>query len=203
MRVNAALDRSRHSWRAAEARLYPLAMTDVDGYQRALVLVAAVCAQLREHTTAAGDLLDCQEHAAEYVATAGETTGASTLGLDPDDIFGAAAALRDRELAGEEQRLARLAAVDEARLAGSAWADLFTDGLGPRVPSLRIHVATGWTIMTELGGDLTTGAPRFLVTTAQVDATTGEMSEARGAVSAVETVEEWEQITAALQAQRP
>ena len=34
---------ARQSWRAAEARLYPLAMTDVDGYQRALVLVGAPC----------------------------------------------------------------------------------------------------------------------------------------------------------------
>ena len=201
--MNAALDRSRHSWRAAEARLYPLAMTDVDGYQRALVLVAAVCAQLREHTTTAGDLLACQEHAAEYVAAAGESTGASTRGLDPDDIFGSAAALRDRELAGEEQRVTRLEAVDGARLAGSAWADLHAEDLGPRVPRLRIHVATGWTIMTELSGDPATGAPRLLVTTAQVDLTTGELSEARGAVTTVATVEEWEKVTTALQAQGP
>lgn len=178
-------------------------MTDVDGYQRALVLVAAVCAQLREDTTTAEDLLDCQEHAAEYVAAAGDSTGASTRGLDPDDLFGSAAALRDRELAGEEQRVTRLAAVDEARLAGSTWADLHADDLGPRVPRLRIHVATGWTIMTELGGDPATGAPRLLVTTARIDVTTGELSEAHGPVTSVSTVDEWEEVTVALQASGP
>jgi hypothetical protein len=202
-RVSAALDRARRSWRAAEARLYPLAMTDVDGYQRALVLVAAVCRQLREDTTAAGDLLDCEERAAEYLAGAGEATGASTRGLDPDDIFGSAAALRDRELAGEEQRMTRLDAVDEARRAGSAWADLHTEDLGPRVPRLRIHIATGRTIMTELGADAATGAPRLLVTTALLDFTTGELSEASAAVTSVATVQEWEQVTAALQAKAP
>jgi hypothetical protein len=178
-------------------------MTDVDGYQRALVLVAAVCAQLREHTTTAGDLLDCQEHAAEYVAAAGDSTAAGTHGLDPDDIFGAAAALRDRELAGQEQRMTRLAAVAEARRTGSAWADLHAHDLGPRVPRLRIHVATGWTIVTDLGADPATGAPQLLVTTARVDITTGELSEASGPVTSVATVEEWEQVTAALQASGP
>jgi hypothetical protein len=201
--MSAALDRSRHAWRAAEARLYPLAMTDVDGYQRAVVLVAAVCARLRERTATAGDLLDCEEHAAEYVAAAAETSGASTRGLDPDDIFGSAAALRDRELAGQEQRMARLAVVDEARRAGSAWADLPADDLGPRVPRLRIHVATGWTIMTELGGDPATGAPQLLVTSAYVDLTTGELSEGHEPVTSVATVEEWERVTAALQAKAP
>jgi hypothetical protein len=201
--MSAALDRSRQSWRAAEARLYPVAMTDVDGYQRALVLVAAVCAQLREHTTTAGDLLDCQDHAAEYVAAAGDSTGTSTRGLDPDDIFGAAAALRDRELAGLEQRTTRLAAIDEARRAGSTWADLHVDDLGPRVPRLRIHVATGWTIITDLGGDPSTGAPLLLVTTARVDVTSGELSEPSGPVTSVATVDEWEQVTAAVQANAP
>jgi hypothetical protein len=201
--MSAALDRSRRSWRAAEARLYPLAMTDVDGYQRALVLVAAVCGELRERTTVASDLLDCQERAAEHVAAAADSTGASTHGLDPDDIFGSAAALRDRELAAQEQRLTRLAAVDEARRAGSTWADLHADDLGPRVPRLRIHVDTGWTILTELSGDPSTGAPQLLVTTARVDVTTGELSEASGPVTPVATVEEWEQVTAALRATGP
>jgi hypothetical protein len=201
--MSAALDRSRQSWRAAEARLYPVAMTDVDGYQRALVLVAEVCAQLREHATTADDLLDCQEHAAEYVAAAGDSTGASTRGLDPDDIFGAAAALRDRELAGLEQRRTRLAAIDEARRAGSTWADVHADDLGPRVPHLRINVATGWTIVTDLGGDPSTGAPLLLVTTARVDVTSGELSEPSGPVTSVATVDEWEQVTAALQANGP
>jgi hypothetical protein len=178
-------------------------MTDVDGYQRALVLVAAVCERLREHARTAADLVQCQEHAAEYVAAAGETTGASTRGLDPDDIFGSAAALRDRELAGQAQRMARVAAVDEGRLAGMTWVDLHADDLGPRVPHLRIHVPTGWAIVTELSGDPATGTPLLLVTTGWVDVTTGELSQAGGPVHTVASGEEWEEVSAALQAKHP
>ena len=65
---DAALDRARQSWRAAEARLYPLAMTDVDGYQRALVLVAAMCAQLRATPPPPTTSPACQHEAAQFVA---------------------------------------------------------------------------------------------------------------------------------------
>jgi hypothetical protein len=57
-----ALARARQSWRAAEARLYPRAMTDVDGYQRAVVLVAAICERLRAAATTADDLLVAEAH---------------------------------------------------------------------------------------------------------------------------------------------
>jgi hypothetical protein len=198
------LARARQSWRAAEARLYPLAMTNVDGYQRALVLVAAVCEQLRAVTTTAAELVACQPRAVEYVAQACDATGTSAQGLEPDDIFGSAAAARDRELAGEDRRLARLAAVEQARSAGEDWADLHADPLGPRVPELRIHVGTGWAILTEMGADQATGAPVLIVTTARVDPATGELSaQEGGAVHTVGTAEEWERVATELRADMP
>ncbi len=201
--MTGALARSRQSWRSAEARLYPLAMTDVDGYQRAVLLVAAVCAQLRPVTATTSDLVGCEEHAAEYVAAAGEASGASTRGLDVDDVFGAAAAQRDRELAGEEQRRARLAAIERARLAGSSWIDLHTDDVALGVPRERIHAGAGWAILTEVGADPVTGAPALLVTTALVDLTTGELTADTGdEVHTVGGIEEWEQVAAALQAMK-
>src|SRR5262245_60115629 len=160
-----ALARARQSWRAAEARLYPLAMTNVDGYQRALVLVAATCEQLRTVATTAADLVACQGGAVEYVAAACDATGTSAQGLEPDDIFGSAAAARDRELAGEERRQARLAALERARATAAEWTDLHADTLGRRVPELRMHVGTGWAILTEVGADQATGAPVLMVTT--------------------------------------
>jgi hypothetical protein len=195
-----ALSRARQSWRSAEGRLYPLAMTNVDGYQRALVLVAATCEQLRRVTTTGADLLACQARAAEYVASACEATGTSAHGLDPDDIFGSAAAARDRELAGQERRLARLAAIDRARAAGSDWTDLHADPLGPRVPELRIHVGTGWAILTDVGADQATGAPVLVVTTTRVDLTTGELRGDPGAlVHMVTSADEWERLALTLQ----
>ena len=197
-----ALSRARRSWRSAEGRLYPLAMTNVDGYQRALVLVAATCEQLRPVTTTGADLLACEARAAEYVASACDVTGTSAHGLDPDDIFGSAAAASDRELAAQERRLATLAAIDRARAAGSDWADLHADPLGPRVPELRMHVGTGWALLTELGADEATGSPVLIVTTTRVDLTTGELrGDPRAVVHTVTSAEEWERLALTLQAE--
>jgi hypothetical protein len=197
-----ALSRARQSWRTAEARLYPLAMTNVEGYQRALVLVAATCEQLRAVTTTAAELLACQAQAVEYVAAACDATRTSAQGLEPDDIFGSAAAARDRELAGEERRQARLAAIERARSAGVAWTDLHAEPLGPRVPELRMHVGTGRAILTEVGADQATGAPVLIVTTGRVDLTTGELRGDPGAdIQTARTAEEWERLAAALQAE--
>lgn len=199
---DAALARARQSWRAAEARLYPLAMTNVDGYQRALVLVAAVCERLRAVTLRAEDVLACQADAAEHVASACDATGTSAQGLDVDDLFGSAAAARDRELAAHDRRLARVAAIERARAAGSEWTDLHGDELGPRVPELRLHVATGWAILTAIGADETTGAPVLLVSTVRVDAVTGELRDhPETDVHAVTDAEEWERVARALQAE--
>jgi hypothetical protein len=199
-----ALARARQSWRAAEARLYPLAMTNVDGYQRALVLVAATCEQLRAVATTAAELVACQPRAVEYVAAACDATGTSAQGLEPDDIFGSAAAARDRELAGEERRQARLAAVERGRAAGAEWADLHADALGRRVPELRMHVGTGWAILTEVGADEATGAPVLILTTTQVDLTTGELRAGTSAVvHAATNADEWERVVRELQANVP
>jgi hypothetical protein len=197
-----ALSRARQSWRAAEARLYPLAMTNVEGYQRALVLVAATCEQLRAVTTSAAELLACEPRAVEYVAAACDATGTSAQGLEPDDIFGSAAAARDRELAGEERRLARLAAIEAARSTGADWTDLYAEPLGPRVPELRMHVGTGRAILTEVGADQATGAPVLIVTAARVDLTSGELRTDAGAdFHTARTAEEWERVAAALKAE--
>ena len=199
-----ALLRARQSWRAAEARLYPLAMTSVDGYQRALVLVAATCERLRAVTSSAADLVACQPRAVEYVAAACDATGTSAQGLEPDDIFGSAAAARDRELAAQERRRARLAAIVRARSAGADWTDVYADPLGQRVPELRMHVGTGWAILTEVGADQATGAPVLTVTTTRVDLTTGELrADPGGVVLTARTAEEWERVATALQADAP
>jgi hypothetical protein len=201
---NDALARARQSWRAAEARLYPLAMINVDGYQRALVLVAATCEQLRAVATTSADLVACQPRAVEYVAAACDATATSAQGLEPDDIFGSAAAARDRELAGEERRQARLAAVERGRAAGADWTDLHADALGRRVPELRVHVGTGWALLTEVGADEATGAPVLILTTTQVDLTTGELrAETSAVVHTATNADEWERIARELQANVP
>lgn len=198
-----ALAQSRRSWRSAEARLYPLAMTNVDGYQRALVLVAAVCERLRTDAATPEDLLRRQADAAEYVASACDATGTTSQGLDVDDLFGSAAAARDRELAGEGRRQARLAAIENARSTGSEWTDLHAEALGTHIPELLLHIETGWAILTEMGADENTGAPVLMVTTVRVDPTTGELhAHPENEVHVVSTADEWSSVARALQADR-
>jgi len=196
-----ALASARQAWRGAEARLYPLAMTNVDGYQRALVIVAAISERLRAVATTPEDLLRCQDEAAEHVASACDATGTSAHGLDVDDLFGSAAAARDRELAAQERRVARVIARERARAAGSAWADVHTDALGRLVPELRLHVDTGWGLLTTMGADETTGTPVLVVTTVQVDLATGDVHEQPDrVVHSVTSADEWERVARELQA---
>jgi hypothetical protein len=192
---------ARQSWRRAEARLYPLALTNVDGYQRALVLVASLRDRLRAVTTTPDDLLRCQDEAAEHVASACDVTGTSAQGLDIDDLFGSAAAARDRELAADQRRQARVTALQRAHAAGSAWADVHADVLGTRVPELRVHVDSGWALMTTMGADEATGAPVLVVTTVQIDPTTGDVRDRPDREThSVTSADEWEQLARALQA---
>jgi hypothetical protein len=194
------LARARRSWRLAEAHLYPMAMTNVDGYQRALVLVAAVRELLRERAETAAELVGLERDAAHLLAEASDSSGVSPAGLDVDDVFGSAAAARDRECAGEERRRARLAALTRAIVEGEEWTDIHTEELGPRVPELRVHVPTGRVILTATGFDDEQGAPVLQVTTARLDIATGELLDDPAAeVRQVTSAGEWAALAAELQ----
>lgn len=85
---------------AAEARLYPMALTDPEGYQRATTLVGLVADELRR---SAGDVPAVLQRRAELVDLI--PTLAQDAGIDPAEIpaeavADAASALRCRELGG-------------------------------------------------------------------------------------------------------
>ena len=82
----------------AEARLYPMAMTDPDGYERAITLVGMVANELRQHCA---DIESVLERRNELIAELPGLAGAKGLelgGLPPDAVVDAASALRCREL---------------------------------------------------------------------------------------------------------
>jgi hypothetical protein len=194
------VDRARRSWREAENHLYPLAMTSVDAYQRAVTLVAGVRELLRERAGSAADLVALRGQAAELLAAASDATGASAAGLDVDDVYGAAAAARDRELAGQERRRTVLAAIAAARAAGESWADVRGEALGPRLPELRVHTPSGRGILTAMSFDPEKGTPVLHVTPVLVDLTTGDVAADPAAeVQAVESGDDWSDVAAALQ----
>jgi hypothetical protein len=82
----------------AESRLYPMAMTDPDGYQRAITLVGMVADELRQRYA---DLESVLESRNELIAALPEMAAAKGLdigGIPPDAVVDAASALRYREL---------------------------------------------------------------------------------------------------------
>jgi hypothetical protein len=83
---------------SAESRLYPMAMTDPDGYERAITLVGIVANELRQQCA---DLESVLERRNELIAALPELADAKGLelgGLPPDAVVDAASALRYREL---------------------------------------------------------------------------------------------------------
>lgn len=87
---------ARRRWRAAEERLYPLALADTDAYMDAIEAVGRVVAELRRTSFTHVDLLEQEaDHALlEHVGTASR----SPVPLEPAIVIAAACALRSAEL---------------------------------------------------------------------------------------------------------
>ncbi|WP_113704083.1 hypothetical protein [Nonomuraea lactucae] len=99
--------------RAAEDRLYPLAMVDAERYQRALQLVGALARRL----AGAGDYADLAAAEREMRGWLDEV-GVPLHGLDVQLVIEAAMSQRFRELLTSS----REQAVEHARAAGLEWA---------------------------------------------------------------------------------
>ena len=84
---------------AAESAIYPLAMTDPDRYERAVVVIGLVVQQLRRDCSSIDALLEGLPAVAQQALDLATEQGISLAGLAPDVLGDAAAALRYRELA--------------------------------------------------------------------------------------------------------
>ena len=94
-----------------------------------------------------------------------------------------------------------LAVLEAARDERVAWTDVHGESLGPLVPELRVHVASGRAVLTAMGVDEETGAPVLQVTTVRIDLATGDVGEDPYAeVLAVASADGWAEVVTALQA---
>ena len=82
----------------AEARLYPMALADPEGYERAITLVGLVADELREHCADLDAVLECREEQIAALPELAAVNGVELGGLPPDAVVDAASALRCREL---------------------------------------------------------------------------------------------------------
>ena len=90
------LEFARVRWRAAEERIYPLAMTDTDAYMDVVEAVGRVLAALRTRCTSQAELLQAEtdDEVLELVGTGSRRP----LAADRASVVSAACALRTVEL---------------------------------------------------------------------------------------------------------
>ncbi len=83
---------------AAEARLYPMALTDPAGYELATTLVGLVAAELRINCADVSTVLDRRAELIDGMPRLADEAGLGGAGLPADAVVDAASALRCREL---------------------------------------------------------------------------------------------------------
>jgi hypothetical protein len=155
-----ALCRARARWRAAEDRLFPVALVDPDAYCRALDIVGRLLEELQVSTTSLEELLGLDVDPAPLLAAlpAGSAGGAGFAGSAGSAGFAgsagggerlmlqAAFAARERELAAAAEHSRRAAIIASARCAGATWVDLEGSWEAVQRTGTRhaeIHLATG------------------------------------------------------------
>ena len=89
---------------AAESAIYPLAMTDPDCYERAVLLIGRILERLRHNCSSVDALIEGLPAVAEQALELAAAQSISLAGLPPDVLADAAAALRYRELASTTSR---------------------------------------------------------------------------------------------------
>lgn len=89
---------------AAESAIYPLAMTDPDRYERAVLVIGLVLERLRRDCSDIEALLERLPAVAEQALEVAAAQSISLAGLAPDVLADAAAALRCRELSATTSR---------------------------------------------------------------------------------------------------
>ena len=90
------LGRARIRWRAAEERLYPLALADTDAYMDAIEAVGRVLGELRRTCSSNDDLMRAEmDHALMDLVGTGSR---GPMAPEPAIVIAAACALRSAEL---------------------------------------------------------------------------------------------------------
>lgn len=132
-------------WRAAEDSIYPLAVTDADAYQEAVVLVGLLRPYFEAEVAAPSDLPDVAGRAQAVLRSLAAREGLSTAGLDAEAIVGCAAAARLRTLLAQDESSTEEVEIESARAAGLRWAvikepDLNLAGMGVAQQWVEVHV---------------------------------------------------------------
>jgi hypothetical protein len=136
----------------AEARLYPMAMVDVAGYERATTLVGLLVAELRRSCPDIGSVLRRRSDLIVGLPAVAAGAHLSLVGLPSDAVVDAASALRCRELQAAGSAEALKARIDAAP-AGQEWLVDEPDPASVMAGSYRrveLHLPTKATLITSM-----------------------------------------------------
>jgi hypothetical protein len=155
-----AVAMARTRWRTAEDRLYPTLIADPGSYQRSISQIQAVIAELRRRCNSVEDLVAAEAAPEELLGAA--LPGGSSVPVDL--LLGVALGMADREIAADQERRRREAAIASARAAGSSWVvvngpqalEELTEGR-----RTELHLASG--IVIDVTVDPWSGADPFSV----------------------------------------
>ena len=150
--------------RAAEDRLFPLAMVDTDRYQRAVRLVGLLARRFDETCASIDELLASEAQASGWLFALADAEGIPLDGLD-GLVVEAAMSQRLRVLLAERAADLQRQTIERARAAGLAWAVIeeptATAWSTGSARWVETHLATGTFLVRSVLADLETGKPTY------------------------------------------
>lgn len=182
--------------RAAEDRLFPLAMVDADRYQRAVRLVGLLGRRLSATCASLDELAAAQDRVRGWLADAAAGAGIPLDGLDPELVVEAGMSQRFRALLNEHAATLRRQKIERARAAGLTWAlveepDPASWGAGS-ARWAEAHVLTHALVVRSVVADPATGRPTYRL----------EVFGAQGSVPRTEEFDDRDAWLAAVEAAR-
>ena len=195
-----SIDELAAAWEAAEARLYPVALTRPEAYARYLELVRAIADELASVGTVEA-LAAASDRGEELAALAIERSAIATESLDVGLATEAAFALRYRHVVAATARGEVLTKIATARERGDPWVTVVESGDPMHGPYLRLdlHLADGHAVRASVTFDAETGDPRYGLEAFRADPDTGDRLDDAAPIAALQVFAErpaWERATA-------
>lgn len=172
------LDELVRRWSEAERRLYPVVLSDPDGYQRGVRAARGLADELSD--VASLEALACAWPAGvRRAADQLRRLGGSGDGAVAEFVAGAAFAIRHRELAADARTAERVRRVAEAASRGVRW--VVVDQVGSpelacfgQFRRLEMHLPDGMGIYSYAEEQADAGTPRLIVERVPLDPASGQ-----------------------------
>ncbi len=177
-----SVEAARAFWAESERQLYPTAVSDMHRYQQTIIAVRALANALRP-AASMEQLMALWPRAGEMFEAALSAQDLSVASLPQAQITGSAFALREREIKHELRRQAQLDRISAAHEAGHAWVVLGESGkIGAGLANpyccTEMHMASGFSLVSQVQADPQRGAPIFVVSVIKLDPASGALLDA-------------------------